>query len=108
MAEISAAEVIAWLRRHAQTMVDAADDLEKALIRTELPKQQVPQVGDNNRSVSIFDCMKMELRQSARRAPELAERLGVPQQAIDTNIERHPETFLRGERGWLSLKGDQA
>ena len=106
VSEIGAAEVIKWLRQHAQTMMDAANDLEQALISGP-PTRWSAKTGDSP-AVQAIERMKTELRSSARRAPELANLTGISERMVNDIIKDHPDIFHRGARGWLILKDQEA
>lgn len=117
---ITPAQIVEWFRAKAAEFTAVADSLEqtfsdgkpspKVLLgpKTSAPKTQHSGLLDPAREQEIVEWLKLELGGFSARAAVLATKREFTREEIRMVIQRHPDIFEVGEKGWVRLKQKEA
>jgi hypothetical protein len=94
-------EVIAWLRREAQKLTEAADSLEEADRQVSV----APSAGNGAvPQLVTVEMVKARLRRGSSRVPQLAKEFRTDQETLRRMVRNKANGIVMEERGWLKLR----
>lgn len=116
MAELTPTQVVSWLREQAAKYTDMANEMERTFGIGRGPATARSPVASPAAMVEVKtlavelpapEHVKSVLGDRKMRAKDLADQLGVPVENLNPILtEEHG--FVRGDRGWISVKKEVA